>query len=180
MVKLSLDAVSYNVFKKIDRPLKEIDIEKIIDAIIEFSKQYKGELYIEILFVKGINDKDEEIKKLNETLLKIRNITRIDLSTIDRPPAYRVLPLSFEELHAISLKFDNKLPIHIASRHKSDKKLSRRYQTQEILDTLKKRPLTDDDIEILFDEKSKSDLKKLLKQKKIHIKKAGNLEFYAL
>ena len=50
-VKLSLDAVSHDVFKKIDRPDKKIDITKLVQTIISFSKQYKGKLFIEILFV---------------------------------------------------------------------------------------------------------------------------------
>ena len=67
-VKLSLDAVSEDIFKKIDRPHKSIDISKIATNVIEFSKLYNKELYIEILFVDGINDKDSEIEKLNSVL----------------------------------------------------------------------------------------------------------------
>ena len=60
IVKLSLDAVTPKIFKKIDRPHKDVRIENIIQGMIEFRKIYQGELIIEILVVKGINDKEEE------------------------------------------------------------------------------------------------------------------------
>ncbi len=175
-VKLSLDAVTEDVFKKIDRPHNSIDINNITKRVIEFSKKYKGKLYIEILFVHGLNDTKEEIAKLNETLLQL-NVTRVDLGTIDRPPAYPVCGISYKELHDASLLFDSSLPIHIASRVHAEPNNSS-YTDEEILNTLDKRPLTQDDIDLLFDEDSKKRLKTLLEESKITKKVVGNLEFF--
>ncbi len=175
-VKLSLDAVTEDVFKKIDRPHNSIDINNITKRVIEFSKKYKGKLYIEILFVHGLNDTKEEIAKLNETLLQL-NVTRVDLGTIDRPPAYPVCGISYKELHDASLQFDSSLPIHIASRVHAEPNNSS-YTDEEILNTLDKRPLTQDDIDLLFDEDSKKRLKTLLEESKITKKVVGNLEFF--
>ena len=63
-VKLSLDAISNDIFKKIDRPHNSIKIEEVVTKVVEFSKAYKGKLFIEILFVHGLNDTKEEIAKL--------------------------------------------------------------------------------------------------------------------
>lgn len=177
-VKLSLDAVSENVFKRIDRPHTNIDISKIIQKVIEFSKIYKGKLFIEILFVHGLNDTKEEIEKLNKALLKM-DVTRIDLGTIDRPPAYPVLGLSYKELHEASLLFDASLPIHIASRVHAEPN-NKHYDNEEILNTLDKRPQTMEDINLLFDEESKQRFQKLISKSKIVTKKVGNLEFFIL
>ena len=175
-VKLSLDAVSSEIFKKIDRPHESIKIEDIVEKVILFSQKYSGKLFIEILFVHGLNDTEEEIQKLNAVLKKI-DASRIDLGTIDRPPAYPVMGISYKELHQISLEFDKELPIHIASRIHAEP--NNTYHTQEeILNTLDKRPLTMDDINLLFDEKSKDNLAKLIKENLISINKVGNLEFY--
>jgi len=177
-VKLSLDAISEDIFKKIDRPHDSIKIENIVQKVIEFSNIFKGKLYIEILFVYGINDTKEEIAKLNEVLLKL-NVTRVDLGTIDRPPAYSVGGISYKELHEASLKFDSSLPIHIASRIHAEPNNSR-YTNEEILNTLDKRPLTMDDINLLFDENSKERLQLLLQKSKVVKKTVGNLEFLIL
>lgn len=177
-VKLSLDGVSESVFKRIDRPHAGIEIKDIVQKVIDFSKAFKGKLFIEILFVHGLNDTQDEIKKLNEVLLKL-DVNRIDLGTIDRPPAYPVSGLSYKELHDASLLFNSSLPIHIASRTHAEPNNSS-YSDEEILNTLDKRPLTMDDINLLFDQNSKKQLENLLSCSKIVTKKVGNLEFFIL
>jgi wyosine [tRNA(Phe)-imidazoG37] synthetase (radical SAM superfamily) len=175
-VKLSLDAISEDVFKKIDRPHKNIDIKNIVKKVQEFSHIFKGKLFIEILFVHTINDKKDEIKKLNDALLGIK-ATRIDLGTIDRPPAYKVSGISYKELREISLMFDKSIPIHIASRIHAEPNNSY-YSDEDILNTLDKRPLTQDDIDLLFDEDTQNRLKDLINSSKVVIKRVENLEFY--
>ncbi|QOY55332.1 radical SAM protein [Candidatus Sulfurimonas marisnigri] len=177
-VKLSLDAISEDVFKKIDRPHVSIHVENIVEKVIKFSKAYKGKLFIEILFVYGLNDTKSEIKKLNEVLLQL-DVDRIDLGTIDRPPAYPVSGISYKELHEASLEFDSTLPIHIASRVHAEPNNSS-YTKEEILNTLDKRPLTMEDVNLLFDEDSKNRLYVLINESKIIKKIVGNLEFLIL
>jgi len=174
-VKLSLDAISSDVFKKIDRPHGNIDVSQIVERMGAFSQIYKGKLFIEILFVHGLNDTKEEISKLNAVLLEI-NASRIDLGTIDRPPAYPVVGISYKELHEASLRFDNSLPIHIASRIHAEPN-NAYYSDEEILNTLDKRPLTMEDINLLFNEDSKNRLEALINHKKVVKKVVGNLEF---
>lgn len=175
-VKLSLDAISDDIFKKIDRPHSNIHIKDIVKKVQDFSEVYNGKLFIEILFVHGLNDTKDEIKKLNKALLKI-DASRVDLGTIDRPPAYPVTGISYKELHEASLMFDSSLPIHIASRVHAEPN-NAEYSEEEILNTLDKRPLTLDDINLLFDEVSKERLFSLIKNEKIVKKAVGNLEFY--
>ncbi len=174
-VKLSLDAVSGDVFKKIDRPHKSIEVTNIVERVIAFSKEYSGKLFIEILFVHQLNDTKEEIAKLNATLLEI-NALRVDLGTIDRPPAYPVVGISYKELHDISMMFDSSLPIHIASRVHAEPN-NAYYSDEDILNTLDKRPLTQEDINLLLDEESKQRLETLLAKGEVVIKETSNLEF---
>ena len=175
-VKLSLDAVSDEIFKKIDRPHSKITIDEVVKKVIEFSQVYKGKLFIEILFVHTLNDSNDEVKKLNDVLLKLDNIQRIDLGSIDRPPAYPVVGISYKELHNISLMFDTSLPIHIASRIHAEPN-NAYYSDEDIINTLDKRPLTMDDINLLFDEDTKNRLNLLINEQKILKKEVGNLEF---
>ena len=174
-VKLSLDAISPDIFKKIDRPHESIKVEDIVEKVIAFSKVYSGKLFIEILFVHELNDTKEEVQKLNDILLHIK-CQRIDLGTIDRPPAYPVVGISYKELHDISMVFDKSLPIHIASRIHAEPN-NAAYSNEEILNTLDKRPLTQDDINLLLDEESKVRLTKLLEEDEVSIKTVGTLKF---
>ena len=175
-VKLSLDAVTPAVFKKIDRPHPGIDAGGIVEAVQRFSREFRGKLYIEILFVRGLNDSDEEIIALNDALMGV-TCDRIDIGTIDRPPAYPVEGVSYGELHAIALQFDPSLPIHIASRLHAESCISS-YSDEEILNTLDKRPLTPDDVELLFDAASRTRLERLLAEGRVVKKEVSGILFY--
>jgi len=175
-VKLSLDAVTPAVFKKIDRPHPGIYAGGIVEAVQRFSREFHGKLYIEVLFVHGLNDSDDEILALNDALMGVR-CDRIDIGTIDRPPAYPVQGVSYSELHAIALQFDPSLPIHIASRIHAESCISA-YSDEEILNTLDKRPLTPDDVELLFDTASKMRLERLLEQGDVAVRESAGVTFY--
>ncbi len=177
-VKLSLDCATSKCLKKLDRAYNSITIESIKEGMVEFKKEFRGVFIIEILIVKGINNKDSEIEELNKFLLKLNPI-RIDIGTIDRPPAYKVEALSYEELREISLKFSSSLPIYIASRKKVTSKPSF-YSKNEIIDTIKKRPLTQDDINVLFNKRSKDIIKEILDRGELKIVNSSGYNFFVI
>lgn len=175
-VKLSLDCATQKCLKKLDRSHEGIDVENIKEGMLDFKSKYDGPLVIEILIVKTLNDSKEEIAKLNVYLLKLQP-TRIDIGTIDRPPAFDVKPVSYEELLEISHLFDASLPIYIASRKKADIEASS-YTEEQILETLSKRPLTSEDIEALCDKESQKRVENLLNQSKIKLVSTNGVNFY--
>jgi len=175
-VKLSLDCATQQCLKKLDRSHSGIDVENIKIGMLDFKSKYSGPLVIEILIVKTLNDSEEEITRLNAFLLKLQP-TRIDIGTIDRPPAFDVKPVTYEELLHISHLFDSTLPVYIASRKKADIS-SDSYSYEEILETLSKRPLTQEDIEALFDDESQKRAENLLHKQKIKIVETNGVKFY--
>ncbi len=178
MVKLSLDCATDRCMHKLDRSHQGITITAIKEGMLAFKEHYKGPLVIETLFVKNLNDKPEEIAQLNDFLLQLKPV-RIDIGTIDRPPAYEVKPLSYEELREIAHLFDSSLPVYIASR-KHVTSSPEYYTSVEILQTLSKRPLTPEDIEILFDTESQKTLQTLQSEGNIIIKEVNGVKFYTL
>ena len=175
-VKLSLDAVTADVFKKIDRPHEGIDIDRLTEAVVRFAHCYRGKLYVEILFVRGLNDSPSEIAALNRALHAVE-CERIDIGTIDRPPAYPVEGLSYRELHAVATQLDPELPVNIASRRQAEM-CQGSYSEEEIVNTLDKRPLTPEDINLLFDAPSKARLHKLVEDGAIILMERSGLPFY--
>jgi len=174
IVKLSLDCISKTCFKKLDRTNKVVNCQEIVQGIIDFKDQYKKDLIIEILFVKDLNDNDDEIQLLYTTLNKIKP-DRIDIGTIDRPPAYDVKPITYQKLEDIAQKFQ-KLPVNIV--YKNRPKNIGSYSKQEIVDLLKMRPLTKEDIENTFDNESKIILSSLIKESIIKIVSVSDVQFY--
>ncbi|MDK2042292.1 radical SAM protein [Aliarcobacter butzleri] len=174
IVKLSLDCVSEKCFKKLDRQNKSVEIEKIVPSMIEFSQKTKKDFVLEILFVKDINDKDEEIELLFNAVKQI-NPKRVDIGTIDRPPAYKVNPVSYEFLEKVANRFEN---INVNVVFKNRPKLIQTYSEDEILSMLKRRPLTIEDIENMFDNESKIFLEELIRNEEIGLVDNAGIKFY--
>ncbi|WP_037919458.1 radical SAM protein [Sulfurihydrogenibium subterraneum] len=175
IVKLSLDAADQKTFEKIDRPLKGIKIDDIIKGMISFRKEYKGSLILEVLVVKHINDKKEVIEKIVETAKKI-NPDRIDISTVDRPPAYRVFPVDNQTLYEIAKMFEG-LNVNVATRKAGGLVQKVHLDKEDIIKTFKNRAYTENDIETLFDEETKKYISELLSQNQLKIYSVANLKF---
>jgi wyosine [tRNA(Phe)-imidazoG37] synthetase (radical SAM superfamily) len=176
-VKLSLDCATPRCFRRIDRPDASVDIEKIKEGMLQFRREYRGALIVEILVVEGINDKEREIRALDD-FLKILKPDRIDLGTIDRPPAYEVRPVGYETLRKLSLLFDPSLRVRITSRRNLEGIAPGSYSEEEILATLAKRPLTPEDTELLFDRESRRLLEELLERGEVEEERDHGVNFY--
>ena len=97
----SLDAVDEELFIKINRPAEGIKLTRIIEGLIKLRKEFKGQIWLEIMLVKGINDTDKHIYALKEIVQRI-NPDRIQLNSPVRTTAEEgVLSVEKERLKAI-------------------------------------------------------------------------------
>ncbi len=174
VVKFSLDSAISKTFYRIDRALKNIDLEKMIEKMAEFKTQFKGDLVMEILVVKDLNDDEEEFVALNQALAKIAPL-RVDLSTIDRPPAYAVKKVSEERLLELS-KLITSTPVLLPKRHYEGEKLN--FNEEELLKMLHLRSQSEIDIENKLDKASQVLLDKLIKEEKVKILNLAGVKFY--
>ncbi|HCB69518.1 MAG TPA: radical SAM protein [Persephonella sp.] len=175
IVKISLDTVDEKTFRKIDRPSDDISLSQIIKGLKTFRDIYRGELVIEIMVVKGINDSTLEMEKIAEVLKNIKP-DRIDIGTVDRPPAYRVRPVSDEELFKLSEIFEG-FNINVVTRGNDGIVEKRKLSEDQILKTLKRRPFTYSDIESIFDRETAQRTYRLLKEGILKTKKVGSVTF---
>lgn len=98
----SLDAASPEAFDAINRPDPALDLDEIIKAMEQFSSEFSGEIWLEIVFVKGVNDTPAEIALIRDAVERIRP-ARVQLNTVVRPPACAgVLPVDRERLEEIA------------------------------------------------------------------------------
>ena len=176
IVKLSLDCVSTECFKKLDRVHSSVDCSQIVSGMVEFRKFHQRQLIIEILFVKTLNDNEIEIEKLKNALQKIQP-NRIDIGTIDRPPAYAVQPVTHDVLVNIADTLEG-LPVTIAHKTKVVNKQS--FNSNEIVTLLSRRPLTFDDVENTFDSDSFILLNQLVESGKLSIVNNNGVKFYKI
>jgi len=82
----TLDAGTHEVFKKINRPHKNITFEKMLHGLIDFRKEYSGKIWLEVMLVKDLNDTKEALKRTRTAIKKI-GPDRVYIVTPIRPPA---------------------------------------------------------------------------------------------
>ena len=91
----SLDAASQKAFQAINRPAPGLYAKDMIQGLKDFRKEFSGEIWLEVMLVRGINDQEaESIAQAAESTQP----DRIQLNTVVRPPAEPVQALSEEEM----------------------------------------------------------------------------------
>jgi wyosine [tRNA(Phe)-imidazoG37] synthetase (radical SAM superfamily) len=82
----TLDAGDQEKFKRINRPHKSIDFDTMLQGQIDFRREFSGNIWLEVMLVKGLNDSTEQLEKIKRAVDKI-NPDRIYISVPIRPPA---------------------------------------------------------------------------------------------
>ncbi|HPC38872.1 MAG TPA: radical SAM protein [Exilispira sp.] len=183
----SLDSARLESFIKLDRPLDKDKLNLIILGLIEFRKIYDKEIWLEIFFAQGINDTEEDLESLYQAIIKIKP-DLVQLNTLDRPPAESFTkPVTKKFLEDIAKRW-NDLPVEIISRYKNRNEIenySKEFE-QQLLNALKRRPLTRSDLIAAFNKpmveiakyldilEYEKKIKNVILNKKIFIQYIGN------
>ncbi|MCM8806236.1 MAG: radical SAM protein [Candidatus Omnitrophica bacterium] len=157
-VSLKIDAVSEDIWKKIDRPHKDLNLNKILEGIRIFSSEFKGELFTETLFIKSINDREEEIEKIGEFLKEVKpSIAYIGYPT--RPPAEKWVEIPEErKIDFAYIVFKDK-KINVKVMEKKEEKFGYTGDlTKDILSIVSVHPMSRKEIEQFINE-NKGDVK---------------------
>jgi wyosine [tRNA(Phe)-imidazoG37] synthetase (radical SAM superfamily) len=141
----SLDSVRNDSFRKIDRPAPCVNLKEIIQGLGIFCKEFSGQVWLEVLLVRNINDSKEDISALKKAIAVIKP-NKTQLNTVVRPPLETfAAPLTKKELHDIAEQLPGHVEI-IASFTTKDRKNTRLPDPDEILSMLVRRPCTVSDI----------------------------------
>lgn len=143
----SLDAATEEVFKKINRPSGELTIDTYIQGLIDFRKEYKGKIWLEVFILPGYNDHVDELLELEKAIVAI-NPDAVQLNTLDRPGTVADLrSATREELQKIAdlWKMDH-VEIVAASHERKKIQAYRKDIETSILETIKRRPCTPEDL----------------------------------
>jgi len=148
LVLPSLDAATDLDLRRINRPRRELKASGYIKGLIEFRREFKGEIWLEILILPGYNDGEENLMALKEAIRKI-NPDRIQLNTLDRPGTVEgLLPARMSQLQEIASFFDlDKVEIIAPPEERNQVKSYRTDVESAILETIARRPCTLADLE---------------------------------
>jgi wyosine [tRNA(Phe)-imidazoG37] synthetase (radical SAM superfamily) len=113
----------------------------VIEGLVEFRKVYHGQIWLEVLFCKGMNDSKEELLKMKKAIDRIRP-DLIHLNTVVRPPSEKwAVPIDQEEMEGIKAFFGEKASI-ISEFDRDPPSILERDVREEILKILRRRPLS--------------------------------------
>lgn len=100
----SLDAATEPTFRAINKPDPRLKIESVIEGLRALRREFQGEIWLEVMLVKGINEHEVElIARAAESI----EPDRVQLNTVVRPPAEPVEPLDEEKMEALLEIFDH-------------------------------------------------------------------------
>lgn len=141
LVVPSLDAATQNILDKINRPHRPLKMEKIIEGLKEFRKEFKGDIWLEVMLVKGVNDSPAHLRKLKKVIEEIKP-DKIQLNTVVRPPAEKsAKSLSFVEMEAVRKIMGGKCEIISEFEKKEQKPPSENLEIL-LLSMIQRRPVT--------------------------------------
>ncbi len=159
LVVPSLDAVTEEAYKKIDRPHKLYELERIIQGMVEFSHRFHEqggrEVWLEVFIVPGVNDDQLHTRRLARVIQDLK-CDRVQLNSLDRPPAEEwVKPASEELLEGIRNALREEgvtIPIDVVKRYTMRSELSRYHQDVElaILEAVARRPMRLEDLSVML------------------------------
>ena len=109
----SLDAVSEDIFNKINRPISGVRAAEIVKGLESLRASFAGQLWLEIFIIPGINDHREELQLFKKALQRIRP-DKIQLNSLDRLGTENwVPPVAPKDLELIAQYLGNNIEIVI-------------------------------------------------------------------
>jgi wyosine [tRNA(Phe)-imidazoG37] synthetase (radical SAM superfamily) len=107
-VSLKVDAVTPRIWQRINRPHKYLKLDAILEGMLDFARDFKGELTSETMLIRGVNDDIREITRIASFLAELKP-ARAYLAVPTRPPAEPVNPASERSINAAYRAFGKKL-----------------------------------------------------------------------
>lgn len=151
LVLPSLDAATQAAFSKINRPVRNFQVERDIQGLKDFCAEFQGRIWMEVLILPGYNDDAENLAAIREVLAEIKP-ERIQLNSLDRPGTIKGLRAATEEeLKGIADQWGLEGVEIIAPPADRKKQTSYRGDLESvILETLSRRPCTLRDLESIM------------------------------
>ncbi len=82
----TLDAGSETVFRAVNRSHRDIDFKTMLQGMIDFRREYDGQLWAEVMLVAGLNDTVAELRSI-KSAIEMVGPDRVYILTPIRPPA---------------------------------------------------------------------------------------------
>ncbi len=176
----SLDAADAETFQRVNRPAPDISIEKLVSGLVQFRQEFRGQIWLEVFLVEGVNTSPDEVEKIRRHVERIRP-DRVQLNSAVRPAAEPgIEAIARERLEIIARQIGERCEIvGAAPEARTDRHMLR--TCADVLSMLKRRPCSLEDIcsgiGITHNEAVKH-ITRLLAERAITLERQGGVTYY--
>ncbi|MDO8301635.1 MAG: radical SAM protein [Sedimentisphaerales bacterium] len=154
----SLDAGDAETFAKINRPHKGLHFDAIVDGLCQFRKEFKGQIWLEVFMVEGVNTGDIQLANIKNIIGRIKP-DKVQLNTAVRPTTEPgIAAVVAEKMAAIAEKIGFNVEV-IADYPQAKFASGRHIDRDGVLALLLRHPCSLDDVcsglNITYDEASR-------------------------
>ncbi len=179
IVKISLSAWDRMSYGWVNRPHPDINFKNMIEGQKVFRDEFKGQLWIEVFLVAGINSIPSDVEKI-AAITDLLRPDRIHLNTAVRPPAEDfVAPLPEEKLVSLCSLFHP--PAEVIVEHEFQHGFEMQVHQEKIAAMLQRRPCTAEEIAGTFGihlNEAHKFLGALMREGRIGTERAGGSLYY--
>jgi wyosine [tRNA(Phe)-imidazoG37] synthetase (radical SAM superfamily) len=111
LVSLKVDAVSEDLWRRINRPHKDLKLNAVLEGVTEFANEFKGTIISETMLIDGVNY-GNEFEKTADFLKNLKRLDKAYVAIPTRPPAEKwVKPAKEETVNAAFQVFSERLGV---------------------------------------------------------------------
>lgn len=159
----TLDAYDESSFKMINRPIGNLTFNQVLTGLQVFSKEYKGLLWLEMMFIKGMNDDLDTLMKYKDILKKIK-YDKLYLNTPVRPPAEGYIQQIDRDKMLEIVNILNGISIDLLDSKGFYSNISNHYEA--ILSIIKRHPMNQYEIKSFLKSRSCRNIPQIMNQLK--------------
>jgi wyosine [tRNA(Phe)-imidazoG37] synthetase (radical SAM superfamily) len=82
----TLDAGTPDLYRRINRPHPDVTHERLATGLVAFGREYGGNLWPEVMLIRGLNDTEEALRDIAAVLRRV-NLGEVHINRPTRPPA---------------------------------------------------------------------------------------------
>ncbi len=145
VVMPTLDAGDPAIFEAVNRPTRDITIEKLVSGLRAFRREFRGQIWLEVFLVADVNTEPAQIEKIKHFIQQIQP-DKVHLNTAVRPPAepdVRAVPrgtmLTIAGQLGVTCEVIGDAPAGPSERHDQ-------HAETEVVSVLKRRPCSIEDL----------------------------------
>ncbi len=145
LVAPSLDAGSAGMYEAVNRPHAEATFDRLVSGLVDFRREYAGQMWLEVLLVGGYTADVAEVERIRQCVNAIRP-DRVQVNTVVRPPAESYAAgVTPERLQALAELLDPKAEV-VCDFQGVHRRAEFAATAQTVLQMLERRPCTVNDV----------------------------------